>query len=342
MRMSRRDKMMLVEEMEMYISAGLPVSRALTVMKKRAPKRRASAFENIRRAVESGQSLSVAMADEIDLPASVIGLIGCGETTGSLSQALKTCQALLEEQDELIKKTLSSMAYPIMIGLATVGLTIGLVQGIMPQITPLLSGLHVSLPLITRVVMAVSGFLIDWGLLIVLGAVILNLSAFFAYKKASGVRRLVHICLIRMPIVGKLASHYSLTLFFQSFGAMTEAGMPADTAYEKAVAAISLIPLRARLEAFTQPIRGGEKFYIIAKDMPAYVESLISAGESSGNLGRSLCRAATMIGKELDHALKRLTAMVEPTMMLGMGSMVGSIALSIMMPIYDISKTLQR
>ncbi len=328
--------------MEMYISAGLPVSRALTVMKKRAPKRRASAFENIRKAVESGQSLSVAMADEIDLPASVIGLIGCGETTGSLSQALKTCQALLEEQDELVKKVLSSMTYPIVIGLATIGLTIGLIQGIMPQIIPLLSGLRVDLPLITRIVMAVSKFLMDWGLFAVLGTAILGLSVFFAYKKAAGVKWLVHACLIRVPIVGKLVSHYSLALFFQSFGAMTEAGIPADIAYEKATASVYLLPLRGRLDKFTALIRAGEKFHVIARDMPAYVEPLISAGESSGNLGRSLCRAATMLGRELDHALKRLTAMVEPTMMLGMGSIVGSIALSIMMPIYDISKTLQR
>jgi type II secretory pathway component PulF len=75
--------------------------------------------------------------------------------------------------------------------------------------------------------------------------------------------------------------------------------------------------------------------------MPSYVAPLVAAGEASGNLGKALSRAARILDRELDHSLKRLTALIEPAMMLGMGAAVGSIALSIMMPIYDISKALQ-
>lgn len=334
--------MMFVEQMEMYISAGLPAGQALDIIGKKAPKRRAAVFVRIKKAIESGQNISAALSSEINLPASVIGLIACGETTGSLAQALKICHDILEEHDSLIKKVFSSMTYPIMIGLATVGLTVGLVQGIMPQIMPLLSGLRVDLPLLTRIVMTASSLLMDYGLFGTAALGALGVGAFFAYRRLSGVRRFFQRGLLCMPVIGKLVSDYSLVLFFQSFGAMIEAGIPADIAYEKAAASIHLVPLRRRLEAFVQPIRAGEKFHIIAQSMPAYVEPLISAGESSGNLGRSLNRASVIIGRELDHALKRLTALVEPAMMIGMGSMVGSVTLSIMMPIYDISKTLQR
>ncbi|MCX6715852.1 MAG: type II secretion system F family protein [Candidatus Taylorbacteria bacterium] len=333
---------MFFEQMEMYVSAGLSVNEALDVIGKAAKKKRADSIQIMRKAVESGQNLSTTLENEVNLPSSVIGLVACGETTGSLAQTLKSCHALLDEQDELIKKVLSSMTYPIVIGIATVGLTIGLVQGIMPQIIPLLSGLHVDLPILTKIVITVSRLLINYGLMGAIGACVLIGALFLVYKKVFLVRQFVHRCLMYVPIIGNLVSQYSLALFFQSFGAMIEAGISSDIAYEKAVSSIYLIPLRNRLEKFAGSLRGGEKIHIIAENMPAYIESIISAGEASGNLGRSLERVASMISKELDYALKRLTALVEPAMMLGMGGMVGSIALSIMMPIYDISKTLQR
>ena len=233
------------------------------------------------------------------------------------------------------------MAYPAVIGLATVALTIGLVQGIMPQIIPLLSSLHADLPVLTVVVIAISRALLDHGLIGSIAVVLLAMAIMFAYRKSMRVRYVAQKVLLHIPIAGRLINDLSLTLFFRAFGTMVEAGILADVAYEKACSTVSFLPLKCLLEQNISPLKNGEKFHTIAGRMPAYVESLITAGEASGNLGGSLRRIDSILGKELEHALKKITAMVEPAMMIGMGSMVGSIALSIMMPIYDISKNLQ-
>jgi len=78
------------------------------------------------------------------------------------------------------------------------------------------------------------------------------------------------------------------------------------------------------------------------KRLPKFVSSLVRAGEATGSLGISLTRCASIIDRDIEHSLKRLTSLVEPVMMAGMGGAVGAIALSIIMPIYDISKVLQR
>jgi len=341
-RWNRKSKIMLLEQLEMYVSAGLSLGQTLRIIANRTSKKQAISLDKIAILIDGGQKLSTALASEIKFSMAVSGLISCGESSGSLSQAIKASHLLLEGEDELIKKIMSAMTYPIVIGLATIGLTVGLIQGVMPQIMPLLSGLRVELPLLTRVVMFVSGLLINYGLICLIAGFILVFVYIYCYRKFSRIKFYSHNILVHLPIVGRLAKNYHLALFFQSFGTMVESGIQADQAYEKTARSVNLLPLHFELEKKITTLRNGEKYHVIAESMPIYVGSLISAGEASGSLGHSLMRVSEILNKEISHMLKKLTALIEPCMMIGMGGIVGSIALSIMMPIYDISKTLQR
>ncbi len=296
----------------------------------------------VRTFVENGQSISSVFARELRYPSAIVGIIACGESSGNLSSAFKCSHALLEREDDLIKKCVSALVYPCVIGAAAVVLVIGLVRGVMPQIIPLLVGMHVELPVLTKGVMKMSEFMMSYG--IEAGAVsVLFVSVMVvAYRKLPQARILVHRLGVRVPLFGNLIERYALAVFFQSMGALTESGMAADVAYQKAVAAISLIPLRKKLETTMQSITNGATFgSIFAHRMPAYIAPLIAAGEASGNLASAFSRAAAILDRELDYSLKHMTGLIEPIMMIGMGLSVGAIALSIMMPIYDISKNLQ-
>jgi type II secretory pathway component PulF len=235
------------------------------------------------------------------------------------------------------------MAYPCVIGVAATALAVGLVRGIMPQILPLLTGLHSDLPFLTKVVMRLSTWSMDWGVFAGMGSVLTAVIALWSYKRFEHVKLAVQHCLLHTPIIGALAERYALTTFFRSFGMLMESGMTADKAYIRAASAPTMIPIKRRLLSGIAALEKGEKIGHILdqKGVPRSISPLISSGESSGRLPSALSRAAVILDREIDHSLKRLTALIEPVMMLGMGCMVGSIALSIMMPIYDISKTLQ-
>jgi len=339
---NRKSRMSLIERLEMYVSAGLPIAQSLELCKRGSPKKLSESLGRIRDSVESGRTLSASLGHESRLPSAISGIIDCGESSGSLAQALKSAHALLEREDDLIKKCLSAMTYPTVIGIAAVVLSIALMRGIMPQIIPLLTGMHEDLPILTKISIWISGALVTWGIFAGLSLGLAITIAIASYKRSALIRRLVHSAILRLPIIGSLVCKYALTIFFRSVGALVESGMPAEIAYESSASAVSLIPLRRSLMGRAEALKRGEPMNgILPASAPPYAVSLIAAGEASGSLAQSLSRASTLMDRELEHALKRLTALVEPVMMMAMGGMVGAIALSIMMPIYDISKALQ-
>lgn len=147
-----------------------------------------------------------------------------------------------------------------------------------------------------------------------------------------------------MPIVGRLARYYSLALTVRSLGSLVESGAALGESYVRVAETMPLLPLRSAFKKKSADISRGVPLGTVLsgmKRMPSYIAPLVSAGEASGTLGISLVRAADILDRDIEHALKRLTALVEPVMMAGMGCAVGAIALSIMMPIYDVSKALQ-
>jgi type II secretory pathway component PulF len=236
------------------------------------------------------------------------------------------------------------MAYPAVIGVFAGLLTIGLVRGVMPQIIPMLKSLNIELPLLTRLVIMLSEGMIGYGAYAATGSVFIAVIACFLYKKSRPFKKFSHQCLLCLPIAGKIAGAHSLTLFLRSCGSLLDAGVATPEAYRGTSATVPLIPVRDLLEAETDRIGQGVSIGAVVgklRRMPPYVGPLLSAGETSGALGTSALRAAGILERDIEHSLKRLTSLIEPVMMAGMGLVIGSIALSIMMPIYDISKTLQ-
>jgi type II secretory pathway component PulF len=152
--------------------------------------------------------------------------------------------------------------------------------------------------------------------------------------------------LFKSPLVGSVVYSYWLALFLRSCGTMIESGTSVAESYASAVTGIGFVPLSVplgrRMGSLSQGVSLASVLSSSEIRIPQYIPALVSAGESSGTLGISLIRAADIVDRDIEHRLKRLTSLIEPVMMAAMGCMVGAIALSIMMPIYDISKVLQR
>ncbi len=341
----KRDVILLLERLELYISSGLVIDKALEIVCTGVSSRQKACIDRVHLEITSGSLLSKSLRNNIGLSATLSGLIEHGESSGELARALTAARRLVEKEDELIKRCTSALAYPVIIAVFSGLLTIGLVRGVMPQIIPMLKSLHVQLPLLTRIVMAVSENITLYGLYILIGAVLVFLAFSFSYKKLKLFRSACHSVMIRIPIVGSLYYRYSLSLFLQSCGALVESGLQVGHSFANTAATISLIPLYqillAEIPQVQKGVSVGQVFFNKSRNIPVYVPSLLIAGEASGTLGASFIRAASIIDRDMDHSIKRLTSLIEPVMMAGMGMVVGGIALSIMMPIYDISKVLQ-
>ncbi|MES2216018.1 MAG: type II secretion system F family protein [Patescibacteria group bacterium] len=342
----RREIIILLEQLGLYVSSGLPIDRALSIIGENGSKARIVTIMKMKSAIESGAAFSRTYTENISRAGTVVSILEQGESSGDLGRAFHSAKLLLERGDELSKKCLSALAYPMIIGVFAVLLTIGLVRGVMPQIIPLLKSLHVKLPLLTRVVIFLSDGFLVYGMWIAASGLIGGIGGIVVYKKFLHVRRVVHKMLLVVPLIGGVIQSYWFALFLRSCGTLVESGTSISVAYSSASAGISLIPFRLKLQMHSGSMYEGVSLASVlsAKNMkfPPYIPALISAGESSGTLGSSLLRAADIIDRDIEHMLKRLTSLIEPVMMAGMGCVVGAIALSIMMPIYDISRVLQR
>ena len=342
----RRDLMLLLERLELYVSSGLSVDEALRICAEGMPLQQRQAIGRIKAAVESGSPVSAALSRSLGLPQTYAGLIEHGESSGQLARTIGMARALMERHDELIKKCLSAMAYPCIIGAFALLLTFGLVRGVMPQIIPMLKSLHVQLPILTRIVIAVSEGMTGYGVSTASILLFCYIGSAIAYRRSERFKRSCHSLLIRMPIIGRLIQLYALTAFLQSCGSLLESGLPVVKAFAGTARTIAFIPIRLMLESQIASINRGIPLGQVFSDkritkIAPHIAPLLSAGEASGALGASLMRAASILDRDIDHSLKRLTALIEPMMMAGMGCIVGGIALSIMMPIYDISRVLQ-
>jgi len=340
----RRELILFLEQVGLYISCGLPVTRAIEICKDGRTKGERAGLEALVESVQSGQIISLGLRHYLGISPTLCALIEHGSASGGLEKSLHAARTLLEREEELIKKCLSAMTYPIVIGIFALLLVFGLVRGIMPQIIPMLLGLHVSLPLLTRVVITFSDYLTHYGIyaaaVIILAYVILA----YLYRRHEKTKMIVQRIFLMIPLAGKLLYNYTLTVFLRAEGALIESGVSVPVSSEKTVCMINLIGLREALNIHIDEVgRGVSLGTVLARiKMPAFVPQLIAAGEASGTLGRSIIRAADILDRDIEHTLKKLTALIEPVLMVAMGAVVGAIALSIMMPIYDISKVLQK
>ncbi|MDE1975053.1 MAG: type II secretion system F family protein [Patescibacteria group bacterium] len=337
-----KDKALLIESLSLYISAGLRVTDALDATAANMSVRKKACISRIKTDFEHGRSLSSALKEEVGLPSSTVGLVACGESSGSLGSALASAHYVMERAADMKSRCLSSMAYPALIGLATSALTLGLVRGVIPQIEPLLKGMGTGLPLMTKVVVAFSDAVASYWLQMIAVAAAAATVAAVAYARSEAAHRASQWMLVHIPIAGGAFRRYALSMLLRSLGVLIDNGMPIDTAYSQAVSEVTILGMRSSLLTGLPRVRRGEKLSsIMSAVLPPYASSLISAGEASGAVGQTIIRAADIMDRDLDQTLKRLSSLMEPMMMLVMGGVVGTVAISIMMPIYDISRALQ-
>jgi type II secretory pathway component PulF len=340
----RRDLIMLFERLHLYIASGLTLNKSLILLTEGLKSKQKICMERMIVSVESGNKLSTAFREEIRMSSTVLSLVEYGEIRGDLDKSLIQAGLLMEREDELIKKCVSAMIYPVAIGIFALILTLILMKGIMPQIVPMLKSLHVKLPLVTRIIIFISDNISSYGVAL-LELCIGSLIGFTAAsKRFPGVRIQLQRCLLVIPIIGHMVYVYFVSIFIRSIGSLIDSGMSAHDAYERVVHSLSLLPLKKEFHAHVSNVKKGISLGAVFKtirSLPRYVAPLVSAGEMSGSLGSSLLRCADILNRDIENDIKSLTSLIEPIMMAGMGLMVGTIAVSIMMPIYDISKVLQ-
>jgi len=339
-RIRRRDITLFTRQLADLLESGLPLMRALDVLWEQTENRRLQQIlSDLASRVRDGKSFSDALAFYPRVFSNLyVSMVRSGEVGGLLSEVLARLADFGEKEEELRAKVRAALAYPILIlfvGMATVAV---LLIFVVPKLVSLFQEVGQILPLPTRILVELSqGLAYYWW--VVLSMVVLSVFLLRRGRLSQGVRLAIDGVKLRIPVWGSLVKKVEIANFARSLATLLSHGVPILQAMQVVVQATENELLRGEFERIGEQLKGGTTLsqeIRRGRMFPALVTNMVAVGEEAGNLERSLFKIADTYEREADRAMKLMTSLVEPVMILVMGSIVGFIVIAMLMPIFQI------
>ncbi len=335
------DVLALTSELAIMLRAGLALDNALRVLIDMAHKPSVAALvQGILDAVKGGTPLSRALAAHRGLFGDFyINMVRSGEVSGQMSAVLDRLVEHMERQRALRESVISATIYPaILLGVAVLSL-VAMLGFVVPQFEKLFTDMGDALPLPTRVVMEMGHAFRQYGLVAgVLAAVAVVL--LLRWLKTPQGRQWWQTRLLRLPLMGRLALKYQLTLYSRSLGTLLGNGVPMLTALHIATETIGNTVLQQALAKVAPIVKEGGKVVqaIMATGIfePLAI-NLIRVGEETGRVGPMMLELSNILNREVETGIKRLLTLVEPVLILVLGVLIAAIIVSILLGILSIN-----
>jgi type II secretory pathway component PulF len=290
--------------------------------------------------VVGGSSLAEALSKQPQNFSPIyIAMVRAGEAGGFLDTVLGQIADFRARENELKGKVKAAMVYPIILGCLAVGVVIFLMTFFIPQFSNIFSSFGANLPALTQFVILCSNVLRHYSL-IVLGLVIAGV---IAWKRASATpagRRRIEMAMLSTPYLGKTIAQFALVRFSRMLGTLIGAGVPLVASLKVAREAIGNQVLSDSVSKAIEQVQRGEP---LSKSLagnsslfPASVVEMIAVAEETARLDKELLRMASTYEAELDRTLRLLVAIAEPLMLLSMAAFIGTIVISMLLPVFNL------
>lgn len=342
------DQIFFAQRLSLLLSSGISIVDSLKmIMNIENSKYRKAVYMNITRDIEHGISLGKSINDmKLRFSNTLIVLIRNGEESGRLSESLYQAYQYLEKGDEIKKKIIGSLIYPCFIVVATILMTLFLIIYIFPKIIPLLSSLNIKLPLITRVVQWIYYLLISYGIWMFIGLIIVLISSKIIVKKSQKIRYKVHKCIISIPFISKYIKIHMMSSVCNMSEILLSSGKSlTDVLIFSSDSSRNLVYKDIFNEIYIQSVRGvslSNSLKRYAKYFPSLLIDMCELGERTGNMALMFKHCSRIFEQDIDNTIKKFSSLIEPVLMIFMGLIVGSVALSIILPVYEITNSLSK
>ncbi len=329
-------------QMATLARAGLPIEEVLATVARQSesPKVR-SALTAVRTRVMEGLPLAHALGEFPSVfPVIYRTTIAAGEQAGRLDLVLERLADNVEAQNAMRQKIPLAMFYPAILTCVALLVTVALLTYVVPEVVKVFDGMNQQLPLLTRMLIAVSDTLRDWGLLmlLILGGLGYGLRTLL---QRPAYQRRWHDLLLRLPLIGRLTRGLNTARFARTLNILAASGVPLLDALNMSASVITNLPMREAVSEAAQRVREGAGVGLALERsgyFPAMTLSLIKSGESSGTLDDMLERAAETQERELEARIAMVMGVFEPLLILTMGAVVLVIVLAILLPIFELNQ----
>ena len=341
---SARDVVVFTRQLTTMIEAGMPLVQILEVLGTQSDNKAfAKQVLGVKESVEAGATLSGALGehpktfDEL-----YVNMVQAGEVGGILDTILARLATYMEKMVSLKRKIKGAMIYPATIVSVAVIVTMILLVFVIPVFAELFSSFGQALPWPTQMVINLSNFTIAWLHLIIVAAVAVAIGIRQAYRTSRG-RLVIDRLLLRVPVIGELLRKASIARVSRTLGTLVSAGVPildslSITSRTAGNRVVELAGFAVR-ESITQGRTMAEPL-VESGVFPPMVCQMISAGEMTGALDQMLSKIADFYEDEVDTAVANLTALMEPLVIVVLGTVIGGLVVSMYMPIFQLGSLL--
>lgn len=341
-----KDLVIFTRQLATLVNAGVPLVRSLSTLQAQSEsKTLKQQLDQVVSKVEGGNALGDALADHPKTFSPIyVNMVRAGEEGGILDEVLKRL-ALQQEKDAAIRsKVKSAMTYPAVISVITIVAFVFLMTSVMPKLGGIIrniGGEDAKLPIYTEILLKISDVMVSPTFII--GSVVglpIFITLFRRHIKTEKGRYQWHSLLLRMPIIKELITKVAIARFARTFSSLMGAGVSILQSINTTAGAIGNAVIEKELIDSAKAIQGGEQLSTRLEDskiFPPLVSQMLSVGEETGQTDQILVKVAEFYEEEVDAFVSALASIIEPVMIVVLGSLVGVIAASVFGPLSNLS-----
>ncbi|TAJ53488.1 MAG: type II secretion system protein GspF [Nevskiaceae bacterium] len=339
--LSSTELSLFTRQLATLFRSGLPLDEALTAVAQQSESAKVKRIVlGIRSRVIEGDSLASALSQfPSAFPTLFRATVEAGEQAGKLDHVLERLADYVERRQAMQSKILLATFYPAILTLVAIGVVSLLLTYVVPKVVEVFDSIGADLPVLTKMMIATSGFLRNYGVFLVI-ALALGGWLFARAMRGDAFRRRVHQRQLKLPLIGRLTRGANTGRFTRTLGILFGAGVPILDAMRIGTQVVGNLPMRDAIEEAAKRVREGAglaRSLEASKLFPPITVHLIASGEASGKLDEMLDRAADNQEREVETLIAALMGIFEPVLILAMGGIVLLIVLAILLPIFDLN-----
>ncbi|NTU99497.1 type II secretion system F family protein, partial [Candidatus Falkowbacteria bacterium] len=331
-RVPATERLFFVQHLGVMLRAGMPLLNAMqTLAKQSANKRFVNVINETSQAIEKGKSFTEALKLNADIFGELfINMVEAGEVSGKLESVLDQIYLQMKKQHELVSKIKGALTYPSVVLFAMTGIGTFMMLVVVPQITSMLRDFNSQLPFATKILIAVSDFLAKNT---ILAAIIIAVSIYLFVKlvQTTKGKYYFHLVLLNMPIFGKIIKKVNIAKFSRTVSSLLKTDIMIIKCFQITANVVGNVHYRAAINDIAEKIKKGTPINEVvathSKLFPPIVIQMIAIGEQTGELDNILQELAEFYEEEIDDIMENLPSIIEPVLILILGSAVGGMAI---------------
>lgn len=336
-----QEKITFARNLGSMITAGLSMSRALSVMERQTKnKELRKVLKSLQDKISEGKTLSDSMREFKDVFSPLfVAMVSAGEKSGTLAQSLQIVAIQMDKSYALQRRVRGAMMYPSIIFIVMLIIAILMLTYIVPTLMKTFTELNLDLPMSTRFVLFMSNTIRDHGFYVFLGLVAFIVGLRLWSRRPSG-KRFIHYAILRIPVIGLIIKEVNSARTARTLSSLLSSGVDMVESFHIAMDILQNVHYKAILARAADTIEKGEPISKVftenEKFYPIFLGEMISVGEETGKTGEMLMGVATFYEEDVDQKTKDMSTIIEPVLMVIIGAAVGFFAISMISPMYSL------